>query len=267
MENEEVSEPVDGEANQATDPSTENSQAETNSETPEQEAGDEIPLERIQKTKAYNELRKLVSEQGEKLKAMESRSKRFEAFGGEDSLLQQANALIADPAFKEFMERRQAQSEYGIDPNTIQDPEAKAAIKLVQNIVNSAIEKRYATDVAPLQQQAKKAAFQETFSQMDNKYGNEWHSMKNVMAEIAGTLPKEFQENPSFDNLESLYFVALQRSGKMEEYAGKYYQKTLEAKKAKAMPKRESQTGTPSKKVNSLADAFALAKAQMKQVS
>ena len=60
---------------------------------------------------------------------------------------------------------------------------------------------------------------------MDTKYGAEWRDMQNEMLGLAKRLPTETQDNPSFEDINDLYILALSRSGKLDEMAVRRYEK------------------------------------------
>ena len=97
---------------------------------------------------------------------------------------------------------------------------------------------------------------------MDTKYGAEWRDMQNEMLSLAKRLPTETQDNPSFEDINDLYILALSRSGKLDDMAVARYEKTLREQKAKSQEKPNSSVGKPNTvKATTIQEAFAQAKA------
>ncbi len=234
-------------------PIAESGQAETKVETPPPAAStDELPLEQIQASKHYKSLQ---AEFTRKSQAIAELNRKFEQFGGPDSVLKQAADLTSNERFQKFMQEEQARAN-GMELDKL-DPEQKAAVEYVQRLVNQSIESR----LAPYYQKERELRVNTIMEQMDKDYGKDWRDMTQDMRKLTANLPPEVQNNASFETVEALYLQALKRSGKFEDFAAKMYERKLQEKKTKATPKPGSnQDGKNPVKITSFEDAARAAK-------
>jgi len=196
--------------------------------------------------------------------------KKLSPYGGADGMLKTFQSAANDKELMEFLQKRQSRTEpdvmreLGFTEEQMKDPQVRAAVQLIEKIADrkaAGITRmeidRLRGEISPLTEQAQLSKFNESFSTMAKEHGDDWEEMKPIILEMSATLPKEMQENPSLENLEDLFFLALRRSGKFEAYAKKIYQKELEGKKLKSSPKPGVAQGSPAaKKAVTIKDAF-----------
>ena len=97
---------------------------------------------------------------------------------------------------------------------------------------------------------------------MDEKYGDSWHDMKEKMSELSEDLSERVQDNPTFKDVEALYFRALVEENKMDSYAAKQYESKLKNKQAKSSTKPASPGESTPSVIKNMMDAYSLAKQQ-----
>lgn len=183
-------------------------------------------------------------------------------YGGPDQLTQWADYLSNNPEFAKWAQDQQNKNVLGTKEEV--DPDQQKALDAVRKIADSVVEQKirelYQKDVAPLSEAYKQQMLQGHFETMDSKYGKDWHEMRDVMSELSEQLPQSIQDRPSMDDIEDLYFKALRKQGKMETYARKSYEKTLNEKKAKSTERPSSAPAAGAKPATSIQEAFEMAK-------
>ena len=190
-------------------------------------------------------------------------SKKFEQFGGADQVLQWTEYLARNPDFAAWITAQKTKNALGIDESTL-DENSRAALDTVRKIARSVMEDEVnrirRTEIAPLTEAAKQSALESHFAKMDREYGDEWHEMRDLMSELSESLPDIVLDNPTFEDMEDLYFKALRKANKLEAYAGKKLQKQIDTKKGKATDKPGATGETAPKPANSIKEAFEQAK-------
>lgn len=185
--------------------------------------------------KSYKSLQGEYSTTKDSLKGFQEQLGQFDRFGGVEQVANYLDTLISNPRFHEFVKAEQAASTLGVQPGDI-DEDTQRALEAVRaeatQIAEQKIRAELERDVFPYINQYKEAQLEANFSAMDEKYGEDWRDLRSEMEQLAASLPEKVQDNPSFDDIESLYMVALNRSGKMMEYGKKLYEADL--KKAKS---------------------------------
>ena len=208
--------------------------------------------------KSYTELQ---SEFGKRNDAFKDLEGKFAPYGGFEKLLESAQYLQNNSSFQEWVKSEQEKGYYG-DKNEDLTDENKQAVEIVQRIVDSRVEQALKERVTPLENGWKERATAENFKKMDDMFGNDWREQQDSMAKLGSTLPDSVQDNPSFDDIQDLYWSSLRRDGKMDAVMAKTYQKKLESTKSKSTEKPASApaTGKSSQKVSTMTQAFNLAK-------
>jgi len=190
--------------------------------------------------------------------------KKFEAYGGTEQVLQWTAYLANNPEFAKWVTAQKTKNEIGIDESTL-DESTKSALDTVRKIAKSVVAEevgRVWQDIEPISELQKQESLARHFEDMDDKYGDAWHEMRDLMSELSEDLPQKAQDRPRFEDVEDLYFKALRKSGKMDAYAAKQYEKKLTEKKSKSTTKPSSAGESMPLAAKSIAEAFALAKQQ-----
>ena len=84
--------------------------------------------------------------------------------------------------------------------------------------------------------------------------------MRDTMSELSESLPQSAQDRPTMDDIEDLFFKDLRKTGKIEAYAKKTYEKTLTEKKAKSTERPSAAPAAGAKPAASIREAFEMAK-------
>jgi hypothetical protein len=198
--------------------------------------------------KMYKDMQKLVSQKDTDLSQYKSQIDQLSQYGGVDGIVKWANYLQANPSFAKWVQDQQQGQNYsalGIDPANVDD-ETKKALQTVDEISkrNAAqiAGQLYKQNIEPLANTLKDKTLQDHFSQMDTKHEG-WREVQDVMRTLSDDLPPQVQDNPSYTDIETLYFKALSQSGKFDDYAAKQYQKRLEKKKGQSIEKPTTASG------------------------
>jgi len=189
-------------------------------------------------------------------------SKKFEAYGGADQVLQWTQYLINNPDFANWITSQKTKNALGIDESTLDD-QSKAALDAVRKIAKSVVQdevNRVRKEMAPISEAQSAALLETHFAKMDKEYGEDWHEMRDLMSELSENLPEHTLSNPKFEDVEDLYFKALRKTGKLEAYAEKKLQKKMDNKKGKSTDKPGATGETAPKRANSIKEAFEQAK-------
>jgi len=188
--------------------------------------------------------------------------KKFEVYGGPEQVLQWTQYLANNPEFNQWVVSQKNKTELGIDESTL-DESTKSALQTVRKIARSVAEeemKKVRQEIEPISETQKQEVLARHFEDMDDKYGDSWHEMRDLMSELSESLPQNVQDRPKFDDVEDLYFKALRKSGQMDSYAAKQYEKKITEKRAKSTSKPTSPGESTPSKARSIAEAFAMAK-------
>jgi len=189
--------------------------------------------------------------------------KEFESFGGANQVLAWTRYLSANPDFAQWVTQQKSKNSLGIDESQL-DEQSKAALDTVRRIAKVVVDEEVGRirqhEIAPLNEQAKQSLIAAHFDKMDSAYGDEWHEMRDMMSELSEGLPETMQDQPTFEDIEDLYFKALRRSGRLESYAASKLQKRIDEKKTKATDKPVSTGQNAPARAKSIAEAFEQAK-------
>jgi hypothetical protein len=212
----------------------------------------------------HKSFKELQTEFGKRNEADKELRAKFEKFGGVEQLLESAEFLNNNERFAEFIKSERQRDAYGFESSEMDD-DKKSAIGLVETIATRIAEEKVqeilGSQIEPLTNAQREASIEKSFGSMDEKYGSDWRELQDAMIELSDGLDPKAQSNPSFENIEDLYFKALRQSGKFDDYAAKTHQKRLEAMKKKATDKPASKGGSEApKKANSIQEAFEAAK-------
>lgn len=198
--------------------------------------------------------------QKEYTKAQET-LKRLEKYGGPDQLAQWADYLSSSNEFAEWVKSQQNRNVLGTPEVDEEQQKALDAVrKIAESIVDQRVKDLYQKEVAPLSETYKQQMLQSHFTNMDKTYGEDWHELRDVMSELSEQLPQKVQDQPTYEDIEDLYFKALRKTGKMQTYAKKMYEKELSAKKAKSVERPAPVPAAGPQPASSISEAFAIAK-------
>ena len=209
--------------------------------------------------KSYKEM------QGEFTKMKQS-MKGLDDFGGFDGVNETLAYLRGNENFRKFVESERSRDVYGIDQSEI-EPDQKSAIELVEKIskktMEDAMEQVISERLGPLEKTIKERALNEVFSGMDGKYPK-WRELQDVMGDLAERLSPEVYSDPTVEDVEALYHLALSTSGKFDDYAADKYQRMLENKKKNdtGKPAAHAGEGEPGR-ARTWKEAFEMAKKQL----
>ena len=173
------------------------------------------------------------------LKDAEGQLGLLSQYGEPQEVADYLQTLLGDPQFHEYVKGRSEANMLGVQPEDVDDESRKAmdvVERMATNIADQRIKAVMEKEVTPYIDQYKGKLLEANFTTMDNKYEG-WRDMQEDMKELAKNLPDGVQDNPSFQDIEGLYMVALNRSGKMNEYAKGIYEKSLTEAKNKSTNK------------------------------
>lgn len=181
---------------------------------------------------------------------------QFDVYGGADQAAQWLSYLADNEDFAKWVKEQQGRKTLGVKGDEGLDEDTQKAMEIVRKLAREEAERV----VAPLTQAQSKSHINEVMGQMDTKYPG-WQEYKETMGELAENFPESVQNKPSLRDLESLYFLALNETGKMDDYASKMYEKKLQSMKNKTIEKpAPSQTSEGHKPARTLREAFEIAK-------
>ena len=208
--------------------------------------------------KDYKELQR---EFGSRTDADKALQERFKNFGGIDASQEMLAYLSNNPAFAEFLKHEQDSRMYGKPADEV-DPQTKEAMDIVKRISNEEIDKAMREQVDPIASSYKEGLLAQNMGKMTDKYPD-WMEMKDTMATIAESMPPNMQDNPSFNDLESLYVRALVDTGKIADFGKGIYEGELNAAKAKSVDKPSVAKKGISGNAKSMQEAYRMAKEQL----
>lgn len=207
--------------------------------------------------KSYKELQREFGKRNEEYKGV---TEKFTPYGGVQQIEKWVNYLASNPRFNEWLEGEKSRSSLGVPTEGI-DEDTQKALQIVKSVAEAQINKAMKEKVEPLAEHYRERLLNENINKMDTTHGKEWRDMKDTMLDLAKTLPKENQNNPTFDDFEDLYYKALRKTGKIESYMATSYQRKLEGKKKLSTDKPQPSAGATSiGKSMSVAEAFEMAK-------
>jgi hypothetical protein len=190
--------------------------------------------------------------------------KKLEQYGGPDQMIQWAEYLAKNPRFSEWVQNEQGRNILGVKEDELDEQQQKAlnvVRTIAEQVADAKIKQIRQTEIAPLSEKYKEKLLDEHFSTMDKKYEG-WRELQDDMAEMSESLSKEAQDNPSFEDLEDLYFKALRKTGKINDYAAEMHNKKLQQMKSKTTEKPSAAPASAPKQFKTIAEAFAYAKQQ-----
>lgn len=189
--------------------------------------------------------------------------KQFESFGGPDQIMQWADYLSKNPRFTEWIQKEQGRNTMGVDESEM-DESTKQAYQAVrhiaENIADAKTRQLLQQEIAPLSNAYKEQLLDRHFTDMDKKYGKDWHEVRDKMSELSESLSGKIQDRPQFSDIEDLYFKALRETGKFDSYAAKQYERKLTEKKAHATDKPRPAGDSAPKPARTIQEAFEAAK-------
>lgn len=227
---------------------------ETNGESSPESLFDGMTGEQLHKS--YKSLQGEYSKQREGMKMLEQ-------YGTPEQIAQWAAYLQNNPRFQDWVKQEQSRNAYGINEGELDEDQQKA-MNVVQNIVNQTVEARLSElkkqEIDPIAGKLKDETLEKHFESMDKKYGAKWREHQDKMGDLSEDLPPKIQDNPSFKNVEALYFQALAEVGKLDTYAAEKYQEQLNEKKKKATEKPTDHVASQPKAARTMQEAFEQAK-------
>jgi hypothetical protein len=225
---------------------------------PGEELFDGKTAEQLQES--YKALQTEFNNRNESSKALES---RLNNYGGMDAVEQWLTFMNTDEGMANYIRQRQQEQVFGQPQEEISD-EQKQAQDIVNSLVDQKIQALQKTSIEPLAQAYQQKLLEENMKIMDTTHGPEWRELQNDMLSLAKKLPESVQNNPSYEDIDDLYTLALKHSGRADEIAAKRYEKTLLEQRAKSQEKPISAVGKPAnKKATTIGEAWAQAKAQL----
>ena len=213
----------------------------------------------------------LQTEFGKRNESSKELDAKFSQYGGVDQVLQWTQALAGNQEFGKWVQQQQQAQMIGGQDVSQMDDESKKALDMVQNIATQTaqnlIDKAMQQQVDPLANSYKEQIMTSNFAKMDEKYGKvmlgqkeiSWQEYREQMSTLAKDLPNG--DNPSFEDIEDLFFKVLRADNQMGNYGASIYQQELQTKKqqaSQAPPTSSGQGDLPP--ANSLAEALNRAK-------
>ena len=211
---------------------------------------------------AYKSLQGEYTKNQQAYKAMQD---RLTPYGGPDGILQWADYLSGNPNFAEWVKSEQQKQVLGIQGSQEDiDSETRKAMDIVQKIADQRIAEAMKQKVEPLAESYKQQVISGYMTQMDSDpmYSG-WREYQDSMSELSNMLPDKLQDNPTLDTLRDLYWMAVQRSGKMQNIMAKSYEGIIKEKQKKTIDKPANNAGMSAPiKAKSIREAFQQAKRQ-----
>ncbi len=196
--------------------------------------------------------------------AMKAIEKSLEPYGGQEQMLKWAQYLANNQSFAKWAQSEQQKQVLGTqnDPNSEVDEDTQKAIETVKRIANQQADRMYQDKIAPIENKLKQETLESNMSKMDaDPAYSDWREYQDKMADIAETLPESMQDNPSYEDLQNLYWMAVRKAGKMDEVMAKSYEKILKAKQSKSTERPAPQSSQGAlKKAMSITEAYQQAK-------
>ncbi len=185
-------------------------------------------------------------------------------YGGQEQILQWAQYLNSNASFAKWVQSEQQKRALGTqgDPESEVDPETQKALDIVERVAGQKADQMYQEKVAPIENAMKQERLAENMSLMDKDPAYaDWRDFQDQMADIAETLPEGMQDNPSLDDIQNLYWMAVRKSGNMDAVMSKSYGKMLKSKQSKSTERPATQSNQGSlRKAMSVTEAFEQAK-------
>ena len=225
-------------------------------ESTEEASGNFIESLPEEAQKAFKTMQSNLNKSNEGLKG-------FEQFGGAEKALQWLTLASTDKGFIEYLQSRQNPTSVSKETSEVEDDglddETRRAMDIVRQVAQEEAKKQF----APLNEIQSQAHIQEVMSQMDSEQPG-WRDLQKDMSQLASLLPENAQNKPSLEDMRALYFMALSKSGGINDYATKLEQKRLEDLKRKSTPKPSTPSRVSSNKIaKSFREAAEMAKQQL----
>lgn len=247
-------------AGQSTDEGTAGGEQITGTELPEGVTPELLKQAGYIADKDYKSLQTEFGTRNDNDKAVQD---KFSQFGGLDKAAEMLDYLQGNEEFAGFLKAQQEAKIYGQPVDEVA-PETKEAMAIVQRIADERIAENMRTQVDPLANQYKQVLLKENMGKMTEKYPN-WAEMKSEMSSIASTLSEQVQDNPSLQDLETLYLRSLVENGKIQDFGKSIYEKELQSAKAKSVNKPTIAKAGVSGQAKTMTEAFAIAKERLNQ--
>ena len=220
------------------------SESEELSEDVEETLGD-------QAEKSYKELQKVYGKGQEELKTLRSKMDQIEGaagrYGGPEKMGEILDFVTTDPEMLAILQQKTGGSnQLGIDTEGLSE-EGKNALRLVDQIAEKRIEKalqdydaRVQSKLSPVLEKQRERELDGFMDKLDKKYGEEWMESLETMETLAQSMPEDVLENPTMDDMEDLFFKALRKEGKLEQFVGKQVTQKTRQKKSRSVGRSNS---------------------------
>ena len=197
-----------------------------------------------QDSKSYKELQRVYTQGQQRLKDMESQLSEIERaasqYGGVDRMSEMIQYATTNPEIAAAIQKVQQTQGTGINMDELDD-QGKKALELVDKIVENKLASRlqeYQThEIDPIVDAHRVDRVEKLMGQMDDKYGDRWGDSLEAMKTLSEDMPRNVLVNPSFDDMEDLFFKALRTEGRFDEFMGETYQQTIQEKKRRSVSK------------------------------
>ena len=198
--------------------------------------------------KIFKDHQRLVSKTQNQNKELEGYIADLEAqaarFGGLEQLFQSAAFLQTDPGFQEYVKKAQ-NNEAGLPDKAGLDQEQRDAYDFVQKVargeaqatkaelqqmINQLVEEK----INPVVETTNKSVAEKNAALMDDKFPG-WRSdadVNDAMEELIRDWPQKKADNPSFKDMKTVYFSALEELGRLDDIGAATHNAKL--KKAKS---------------------------------
>jgi|TARA_Y100000310_G_C20599624_1_gene772327 hypothetical protein len=196
--------------------------------------------------RAYTQSTTHARELEERLESMERQSSHY---GGVDKMAEMIQYATSNPEISEAIKRVQQQEIAGVNVHEMDD-EGKKAVEMVEKIAQSIVDKSlqsYQTnEIDPIIDSHRVDRVEKLMGQMDDKYGDRWADSLDAMKKVSESLPRNVLINPSFDDMEDLFFKALRTEGRFDEFMGETYQEQVKEKRQRSVSKpRTTSSSSP----------------------
>ena len=197
-----------------------------------------------QDSKSYKELQRVYTQGQQRLKDMENQLSEIERaasqYGGVDRMSEMIQCATTNPEIAAAIQKVQQTQGTGINMDELDD-QGKKALELVDKIVENKLASRlqeYQThEIDPIVDAHRVDRVEKLMGQMDDKYGDRWGDSLEAMKTLSEDMPRNVLVNPSFDDMEDLFFKALRTEGRFDEFMGETYQQTIQEKKRRSVSK------------------------------
>lgn len=231
-------------------------------EPPESEEGEGL-FDGMSPEKLHESYKSLQTELGKRTEKLNKFEDALGKYGGLETVTNWVEYLSNNPDFSKWVQSQQEKQALGGGEADPGDPETKAAMETVRRITQQEIARAMQERVEPLADSYKQRILQDNMGKMDEEFPG-WRDLQSEMAGLAETLPSAVQDNPSLNDLKSLYIRAVVETGKIADFGKSFYEKELKAVKKKSTVRPgKAPAGLP-KKASTIQEAFALAKSQLK---